>query len=323
MCCGFWQFMKYLQELDSPVFIIDLIPKAWSVDHRQLHPHAFLLNICGKSSPAVSRPHALDTGWIYNPQTVLAANRDWWTWSRWFWGSSPPGRVALTCGSPWTWTACSSEWTSPGRFVLRDRWAHLGSLSLPPTPASKRNVQTTSPQDVQRTVQRGTSAGCERCRKQADLSTTHMSAIMQKRVLDNSSGAVKPLGSGHLDPLFTHFSPEIQHVCMQNSYILCIFCMHFVFFLQHEQLWLEIRPRPPFSLTGGDCEGWLTPSRWLTLGAKITFFQLLPQPPPCLWHPFKQDTKQNNVVLCWDPHHLFLSSCAKLIHWYLTWRLKI
>lgn len=32
-------------KLNSPVFIVDLIPEAWSVDHRQLHSHSFLLDI--------------------------------------------------------------------------------------------------------------------------------------------------------------------------------------------------------------------------------------------------------------------------------------
>lgn len=46
------------------------------------------------------------------------AYRDWRTWSRLSWGSSPPRWAAQTYGSPWIWTACSSEWTSPGRFAL-------------------------------------------------------------------------------------------------------------------------------------------------------------------------------------------------------------
>lgn len=32
-------------KLNSPVFIVDMIPEAWSVDHRQLHSHSFLLDI--------------------------------------------------------------------------------------------------------------------------------------------------------------------------------------------------------------------------------------------------------------------------------------
>lgn len=46
------------------------------------------------------------------------AYRDWRTWSRLSWGSSPPRWAAQTYGSPWIWTACSSEWTFPGRFAL-------------------------------------------------------------------------------------------------------------------------------------------------------------------------------------------------------------
>lgn len=105
-----------LSNVTSPVFIIDLIPKARSVDHRQLHSHPFLLNIWTEKKLCEMWRNT-DTcvhrrRWSNKWKQHAAANRDWWTWSRWFWGSSPPGRVGPTCGSPWTWTGCSSVWTS-------------------------------------------------------------------------------------------------------------------------------------------------------------------------------------------------------------------
>lgn len=38
----------WLINASLPVFIIDLIPKAGSINHRQLHCHSFLLDICGE-----------------------------------------------------------------------------------------------------------------------------------------------------------------------------------------------------------------------------------------------------------------------------------
>lgn len=37
--------------ISLPVLIIDLIPKAGSVDHCQLHSHSFLLNIWAEKKP--------------------------------------------------------------------------------------------------------------------------------------------------------------------------------------------------------------------------------------------------------------------------------
>lgn len=39
-----------LCNVSSPVFIIDLIPKAGRVDHRQFHSHSFLLNIWAENN---------------------------------------------------------------------------------------------------------------------------------------------------------------------------------------------------------------------------------------------------------------------------------
>lgn len=132
------------------------------------------------------------------------ANRDWWTWSRWFWGSAPPGWVALIYGSPWTWTACSSESTSPGRFALYDENedtssglffifpSQKGGLDLSWHHCNAQHIMYCERECVCVCVV-GTSAGSERQAEEAertDLSTTLMSSIMQKHsktVLNYSS----------------------------------------------------------------------------------------------------------------------------------------
>lgn len=45
-----------------PVLIVDVVPEAWSVDHRQLHPDALLLNICTNHSSPSQRAHPTPSG---------------------------------------------------------------------------------------------------------------------------------------------------------------------------------------------------------------------------------------------------------------------